>query len=150
MPSHPESETNAETMRQAARALARSSRSFPDPDEMYDVLGSITYTLGALSQSLGQIGSWHRDHADRAAHDDGNRAAGAGDAVTVTAQLQRAAIALDVAIDAVMTAHNANGRIAWQPGGATLEATLRAWSTWIEAGPVAEAPLRAGTGPHLI
>lgn len=152
MPSRPESEDNAEQMRQAARQLARSSRTFENPDEMYDVLGSISYTLGALSQSLTQIGTWHEQHTDRAAHDNGDRTAGAADAASVARLLQRSAVALDVALNEVMAAHSTNGRIAWQPAPAPLERSLqdRAASLGTPASEDPDLTLKIGRGPHLI
>lgn len=126
MPSR-ESADNAEAMRQAARALAHSSRAFPDPDEMYDVFGSLTYTLGALSQTMGQIGHWHAAHAEDAVHDeDRSRPGGSLDATTVANLLDGAVTALDIVNRVVMDAHSINGHIIWSPSPAPrFERTLQ-------------------------
>lgn len=151
MPSR-ESADNAETMRQAARALAHSSRAFPDPDEMYDVLGSLTYTLGAVSQTMGQIGAWHATHADDAVHDeDGSRSGGALDATTVANLLEGAVTALDIVNRVVMDAHSINGHIIWQTAPIPpLEQALRHRSAAVAPEPDGRVePPASGTGRTL-
>lgn len=102
-------------MRLAARGLAYASRSIETPGDLYDVFGSVTATLTALTQSLNQIARWHHTHADQAALDNGDRAAGRAEALEVTRRLRAATERLDGVIDDVMAAHSANGRIAWHP-----------------------------------
>lgn len=116
MPSYEDPQADAEEMRLAARGLAYASRSIDAPGDLYDVFGSVTYTFTALTQALNQIATWHHAHADQAAHDDGDRAAGRTDALEVTRRLRNATERLDGVIDEVMAAHSANGRIAWQSG----------------------------------
>lgn len=115
MPSFEDPQADAEEMRQAARGLAHATRSIDTPDDLYNVFGSISATLTALTQSMNQIATWHHAHADQAAHDNGDRAAGRTDALEVTRRLRAATERLDGVIDEVMAAHSANGRIAWQP-----------------------------------
>jgi phage-related minor tail protein len=115
MPSFEDPQADAEEMRQAARGLAHATRRIDTPGDMYDVFGSVTYTVTALTQALNQIAAWHQTHADRAAHDNGDRAAGRTDALEVARRLRTATERLDGVIDEVMAAHSANGRIAWQP-----------------------------------
>lgn len=151
MPSR-ESADNAETMRQAARALAHSSRTFPDPDEMYEVFGSLTYTLGALSQTMGQIGAWHAIHADDAVHDeDRSRTGGALDATTVANLLEGAVTALDIVNRVVMDAHSINGQIIWPPAPSPpLERALQHRSDALTPEPEGPAePPAGGTGRSL-
>lgn len=115
MPSFEDPQADAEEMRQAARGLAHATRSINNPDDLYDVFGSVTYTFAALAQALNQIAAWHHTHADQAAHDNGDRAAGRADALEVTHRLRAATERLDGVIDEVMAAHSINGCIAWHP-----------------------------------
>lgn len=115
MPSFSDPRGDAEEMWQGARGLAHATRGIDRPEDIYDVFGSVTAALRALTQSLQQIGHWNLAHAERARHDDGNAEAGADDARAVAFFALGAAGTLDQATDLVMLAHSTAGRIAWQP-----------------------------------
>jgi len=100
---------------EALRGLAHASRTFTDPADSYRVLGSLSTALASLQQSLDQLAAWHECNADRAAHDDGDHAAGRSDAVVAGEYLRGAAGSVRQAHGALNEAFNHNGRIAWQP-----------------------------------
>lgn len=115
MPTFHDPKQDADELGEAARGLAHASRTFDQPGDSYDVLGSLHYALTSVQQSLAQIGTFHRQHADRAATDDGNREAGREHAEKAAGWSQLAAASLHQVVDLVMCAQGESGRIAWHP-----------------------------------
>lgn len=124
MPTFHDPKQDADELGEAARGLAHASRTFDQPGDSYDVLGSLHYALTSVQQSLAQIGTFHRQHADRAATDDGNREAGREHAEKAAGWSQLAAASLHQVVDLVMCAQGESSRIAWHPDPATPEPGL--------------------------
>lgn len=144
MPTYLNPQGDAELLRQAARGLAHATPSIDRPEDLYDVLGALSATLASITQSMDQIGRFHRQNANVAHHDDGDRAAGAADAREVAARMRRSAAALDAIVDTVRSAHTAAGRIAWDPPSSDLRRSLDARAAQVSP---AEPPAQAPGGP---
>jgi len=119
MPTSEDPKRDADELGEAARGLAHATRHIEHPGETYEVLGSLHYALTSVQQSLSQLASWHHQHSDHAATDDGNRQAGQEQADKAGGWLRLAAASLDQVVDLVMRAQGENGRIAWQPDAPT-------------------------------
>lgn len=128
MPTYDDPVKDAAELSEAARGLAHASRQFDDPADSYPVLGELQSTLIRLHQSVQQLASLHTRLADRAATDDGDRAAGREHALVAAVRLEAAATHIDRATDQLMAGFAENGRIAWQstPGIAGEMLTERA------------------------
>ncbi len=117
MPTYDNPAADASEAAEALRALAHATRTFTDPSDTYRVLGSLSGALISLQQSLDQLADWHERNADHAATDDGDRAAGRGDATAAGDYLHHAAERVEHAHRSLNEAFNYNGRIAWQQPG---------------------------------
>lgn len=115
MPTFEDPKADADELGQAARGLAYATRHIEAPADTYEVLGSLHQALSGVQQSLRQLASWHDRHAQFAATDDGNRAAGQGHAAKASGWLTVAAASTEQVLQLVMAAQAENGRIAWQP-----------------------------------
>ncbi len=101
----------ADELREAARGLAHSTRRIDDPSAIYSAIGSISLTLGSLSQVLHQLGAAHGQTSDRALEPVG-RAARAS-AYQVAWELHRAAETLTQVGTAVDRAHQIEAAITY-------------------------------------
>lgn len=115
MPSHDDPRDNAADLSAAARALAYTTRSFPDPAHSYAVLGELQSAMFSLHQSVEQLANMHTSHRGRASTDLGNRLDGQDHATMAADHLRRAAARLDEATDELMAGFADNGTIAWLP-----------------------------------
>lgn len=115
MPTYDDPIADATELSDAARGLAHASRGFPEPIDSYRVLGNLQSALISLHQSIQQISEFHLRNADRAATDNGDRAAGREHALMAAVRLEAAATHIDRAADQLMAGFVENGKIAWQP-----------------------------------
>lgn len=104
----------ARELSELARTLAHSTRDVPSPSASYSMLGELVVTVEALEQVCRQLAAWHSRVVD-GTHYEGEDARGDGatGTVTVAAELERAAAALDNAANALRAAHSANGVVRW-------------------------------------
>ncbi len=104
----------ATELAEVARTLAHSTRDVPAPSESYSMLGELTATLADLQQVCRQLAAWHARVIDGVHYEgEDSRGDGATGTVTASAELERAAAALDSAEDALRRAHSANGVVRW-------------------------------------
>ncbi len=115
MPTFEDPKADADELGQAARGLAHATRNIETPADTYEVLCSLHQPLSGVPLSLHQSASWHARHAQFAAADDGNRAAGQEHAHKASGWLTVAAASTEQVLQLVMAAQAENGRIAWQP-----------------------------------
>ncbi|MBT1001925.1 hypothetical protein KIH31_04845 [Paenarthrobacter sp. DKR-5] len=99
-------------LRDAARRLARSSRSFDRPADSQDVLRDLVETQACLEQTLEHLADWHRA-TDEGQHyawtrEDGTK----GVAMTVT-ELDLAAQQCDGLRETLARAAGSNAVVAW-------------------------------------
>ena len=145
MPTFYDPEKDAAEAAEAIRGLAHATQHVEDPNMLYPVIGEMLATTRRLGQVLDQLATAHQRHADRAATDDGDRAAGAGFASEAATALKEASAHVDQADTILDRALNRAGRIAWQP-----EASDGRWISVVflqgdEAGPMLELIDRQGT-----
>lgn len=115
MPTFNSPTADAADASEALRGLAHATRVFEDPADTYAVLGDLLAGVRSLRQVFDQLATAHVTHRVRAHDDAGDQAAGATNALTVTAELQQAAALVDAVHDRVDAAMAASGRIAWYP-----------------------------------
>lgn len=115
MPTYENPAADATEAAEALRGLAHATRTFPDPTDTYQVLGSLSTALASLQQSLDQLADWHDRSANHAATDDGDQRAGRYEAASAGVCLRDAADQIAQAHRSLNEAFSHNGRIAWQP-----------------------------------
>ena len=124
MPTFTDPTKDAAEASEAMRGLARASRTFGQPSQMYPVMGDLLAGVRSLRQVLDQLANAHASRQIHATDDHGNPAAGARDALAAADELHQAATLIDSAHDRLDAAMNAAGRIAWQPG---TSRSIRQW-----------------------
>ncbi len=117
MPSSSESQRAAEIAREALRSLAHATRVIDEPQQVYPVLGSLSSSVAALSQSLHQIAAAH----DRRAHTrtTNPHPPPAEAPLEVAWELHRAADILRQAGERIDHAHNVEGKVIYRESPAT-------------------------------
>lgn len=104
----------ARDMEDAARTLAHSTQSIPNPPDSYQLLGELRSTVDMLEQVCRQLGAWHSRVVDGTEYrGEDERGDGATGTVGAAAALERAAAALSAASEAISEAHSSNGVVRW-------------------------------------
>lgn len=99
----------------AARQLAHSTRSVPNPPDSCQLVGSLGASASHLAQVAEQLARWH-DHVSEGVEHDGEDEQGNGTGVRVAAEaLHQAAAALKNAAAHIYTAHSASSVVRWTP-----------------------------------
>lgn len=105
--------TRSELLDQA-RALATSTRQFPQRSDTYRLLGGLGATVSALEQVCSQLSGFHSAAQDGVDY-DGEDGGGSGQsAQEATAALNEARIALAAAGRAIDKAREASSHIVWR------------------------------------
>lgn len=100
---------------EAARTLAHSTRSIPNPSDSYQLLGALGAVQEALAQIYAQTAAWHRSAVDGTHYDgeDGRRKSETPATEEAAALLESAAASASRAANRVDAALSANGSIRW-------------------------------------
>lgn len=116
MPSFTNAVADADEAQQAVRALAHATRHVADPTEVYSVLGSLSQTLGSLTQVLHQLGDLHDGSGHGLARVDGDARQGRAASYQVAWDLHRAAEMVHQVGVAVDRAHQVEASIGYDVG----------------------------------
>lgn len=99
----------------AARRLADSTRTVPDPADSYALVAALQSTVTSLAHVARQLAGWH-DTAVEGVEYSGEDERGDGSGTAAAAQeLGLAHEALTSAAEHIASAHSANGVVRWNP-----------------------------------
>jgi len=112
MPSFSNPAADADEVREAMRGLAHATRNIADPTTIYGVIGSLSSSLGSMSQALHQLGTAHDRMSVGASPAPLGRAARASSA-QVSWELHRAAEMLAQVGASVERAHQLEAAISY-------------------------------------
>lgn len=124
MPTFHDPVADGEEARQALRGLAHATRAIDDPSETYAVVGELLAGVRSLGQVLDQLGNAHLRHQLLARTDDGDRTAGAVEALAAADELHHAARLIERAGCDLDRASQHSGRIAWQSAASRYSAEV--------------------------
>ncbi len=113
MPTFHNPVADADDLREAVRGLAHATRSIEDPKSIYPVLGSISFALASLTQSLHQLGDFHDGPATKTAWMNGDPHAGRASSYRVSWEPHRAAEMIHQVAETVDRAHEIEATIAY-------------------------------------
>lgn len=116
MPTFNDPVADADELREAVRGLAHATCTIDDPTAIYAVLGSISFALLALSQSLHQLGEFHDGPARKQAWMNGDANAGRAASYRESWELHRAAEMIHQVAECVDRAHEIEATIAYDIG----------------------------------
>ncbi len=127
MPTFHEPVADADEAQEALRGLAHATRSIKDPTGAYRVLGSLSWAMTSLRQTLDQLAAFYDGPAHTAATVNGDRPAGAEHAARIAAELRDAAQHVRQVGGHVDQAWTIDGQVAYvPPPPAPVSATERA------------------------
>lgn len=100
---------------EAARTLAHSTRSIPNPSDSYQLLGALGAVQEALAQIYAQTAAWHRSAVDGTHYsgEDGRSTSDIPATEEAAALLESATASASRAANRVDAALSANGVIRW-------------------------------------
>lgn len=110
-----ESSTHAAQARESLRQLAHTSRSIPDPGELYDLLGDLSIAVNSLALSLHQIARVHDQLGSERARVAESTRSGRAASYAVSWELHRCAEILTQTAAGIDRAHEAEARITYAP-----------------------------------
>lgn len=113
MPPFNDPVADADELSEAVRGPAHATRSSEDPTAIYAVLGSISFALASLSQSLHQLGQFHDGPTRKQAWMNGDTRAGQAAWYRESWELHRAAEMIHQVAECVDRAHEIEATIAY-------------------------------------
>lgn len=141
MPTYYDPGADAGEASEALRGLAHATRSFENPQDLYEVLGDLLSGVRSFKQVLDQLATAHVENRSRAFDDHGDHTIGSKDALVAADELHQAANFIDQAEARLDAAASAASRIAWRAPGVDPQPIARWISVVFLQGPEADEVL---------